>query len=309
MIIAIIFISLKKPFDKGGAGLEKIMNIMQIDVEDWFCDFDIREWHRYECRVEKNTDKILEMLRIRDMKATFFVLGALAEKFPGMVERIKAGGHEVGSHGYGHNRATKMSPNEFEDDLVRSIRVLERITGDKVIGFRAPQFTVVKKTAWIIDILIRNGIKYDSSIFPATTPFYGVREAPLYPYQIEAKDIVIRQKQARLWEVPLSIYKLPALHLRIPIAGGFYLRLFPYSFISGALKKINDQGHPIVCYIHPWEVDPGFPRVKGLRWTYYYGLKENEEKYGRLLDTFQFTSTREWLSMNYGPNWQSANVL
>ena len=166
-----------------------MVNILQIDVEDWYSDLDIRYWESSEDRIIQNTNKVLAILEERDIRATFFILGYLAEHFPQLVRRIKEQGHEIASHGYNHTPITKKTPLEFEEDLSKSIRILEKISGDKVWGYRAPQFTVVEKTSWAIDILKEKGLRYDSSIFPVKTPLYGVPDAPLFPYHISPLDI------------------------------------------------------------------------------------------------------------------------
>jgi len=263
-------------------------NIMQIDVEDWYCDIDIQKWGDYTARVTLGTNKILSLLRKTNNSATFFILGYVAENFPELVEKIQEEGHEIASHGYAHKKITEQTRKEFEDDLSKSLEILEKITSRKVIGYRAPCFTVVKETMWAIDILKKKGLKYDSSIFPVRTPMYGIPDSPLYPYVLHNSLI----------EIPLSIYKIPLIRKNIPIAGGFYLRFFPYFFIKHAIKKINKAKKVAVCYIHPWELDPGKPKIKDLRWYHYYRIKPTEKKLKKLLMDFKFTSTAEWLKNN-----------
>ncbi len=268
-------------------------NILQIDVEDWFCDLEPRQWDECEPRVLGATDTVLSLLKESNTKATFFILGYVAEKFPDLVKRIEAQGHEVASHGYGHRRISDQTPEEFERDVKKSINILQGITGRKIKGYRAPQFTVMKETVWALDILKKLGLEYDSSVFPVKTPLYGMPDAPLYPYRIGAADA--SRSASSLLEIPLSIYTVPLLDKRIPIAGGFYLRFFPYVLIRHAIRGLNKQGHVAVCYIHPWEFDPGKPRVDGLRWYHYYRLGGTEKKFRKLLADFTFTSTEEWI--------------
>ena len=268
-------------------------NILQIDVEDWFCDLDPQDWSKCEPRVMAATEKVLSMLKDSGAKATFFVLGYVAERFPALVKGIEEQGHEVGSHGYGHRRISDQTPQEFEEDVKKSITILERITGKKIKGYRAPQFTVVKETLWSLGILKKLGLEYDSSIFPVKTPLYGIPDAPLYPYKIESGNV---NEGEGLMEIPLSIYTTPLLGKRIPVAGGFYFRLFPYFFVRHALKTINRRGNVAVCYIHPWEFDPGKPRIEGLKWYHYYRLAATEKKFRRLLADFAFISTEEWIA-------------
>jgi len=225
-------------------------------------------------------------------RSNLFVLGYVAEHFPELVKRIKKGNHEIATHGYAHEPISKQTPAEFESDLQKSIEILERITGEKVLGFRAPQFTIVEKTAWAIDILKRNGLKYDSSIFPVKTHLYGVPEAPVFPYLISSSDIKKTQPDGEFCEVPLSVYKIPILQYNIAVAGGFYMRFLPYFFIRYAIRKINKSGQPAVCYLHPWELDPAQPRISSLGWYHYYRLSSTKGKFEKLLTDFEFTSVR-----------------
>ena len=270
-------------------------NILTIDVEDWYMDIDISTWDSYEDRVVQSTEKILEILDETNTKATFFVVGYVAEHHPELIEDIKDKGHEIATHGYCHTSIKKQTPSEFEEDLLKSIGILEDITKDKIRGHRACEFSIGEETSWAIDILKKNGLKYDSSIFPVKTHLYGVPDAPLYPYHISSSNITIDNPEDDFLEFPLSVYKIPVVHKNIPIAGGFYLRLFPYWFIKHAMKKINKMGQPAIFYIHPWEFDPKQPRIKELKWFHYYNLSNTEKKFRRLLNDFEFTSIRAWL--------------
>lgn len=276
--------------------MTKKVNILQIDVEEWYSDLDIKDWGSYENRIVQSTNKLLSILKERNVQATFFVLGYVAEHFPELVERIKDGNHEIGSHGYSHTPITRQTPSEFEEDLLKSIRILEKITGDKILGYRAPQFTVVEKTSWAIDIMKKNGLEYDSSIFPVKTHLYGVPDALLYPYHISSSNIKKDEHEEDFLEIPLSVYKIPGIKKNIPIAGGFYLRFFPYRFIRHAIKKINKANHPAVCYLHPWELDPEQPRISSLKCYHYYRLHSTEKKFKKLLRDFEFTSTKRWIN-------------
>lgn len=277
--------------DELGMEYTSYINILTIDVEDYYQGTEIKNWGSYEDRVVQNTHKILNILCETNTKATFFVLGYVAEHFPGLVEEIKDEKHEIATHGYSHIPITNQTPAEFEEDLLKSIRILENITGDKVIGHRACRFTLMDKTAWAIDVLKKNGLKYDSSVFPIKTPLYGVPDAPLYPYHISSNIKVDDEKEDFL-ELPLSVYKISGIKKNIPIAGGFYLRFFPYLFIKHAIKKINRMNHPAVIYIHPWEVDPEQPKIDSYRWYHYYRLSKTEQKFRKLLKDFKFTSVR-----------------
>jgi polysaccharide deacetylase family protein (PEP-CTERM system associated) len=268
------------------------MNILQVDVEDWYCDLDTGEWDKYEPRVVKATERILSILNETGNRATFFILGFVAERFPEVVKKIDSEGHEVASHGYSHRRIMDQTPEEFREDVRRSIDVLEKIAGKKVRGYRAPQFTVVKETLWALEILKSEGLEYDSSVFPVKTPLYGIPDSPLFPYRVESD---MSTSGDDFLEIPLSVYKIPLLGKNIPVAGGFYLRFFPYFFIRHALKKLNRLGNVAICYIHPWDLDPGKPRIDSLHWYHYYRLKSTEQKFRRLMQDFKFISTREWI--------------
>jgi polysaccharide deacetylase family protein (PEP-CTERM system associated) len=274
----------------------RLTNILTIDVEDWYMDTDISTWDSYEDRVVQSTEKILEILDETNTKATFFVVGYVAEHFPELIEEIKGRGHEIGTHGYTHTPITKRTPSEFEEDLLKSIGILEDITKDKIRGHRACEFSIVEKTSWAIDILKKNGLKYDSSVFPVKTHLYGVPDAPLFSYHITSLNIKRNNPEDDFLEIPLSVYSFPIVHKNIPISGGFYLRIFPYWFIKHAMKRINKKGHPAIIYIHPWEFDPDQPRIKELKWYHYYRLSSTERKFKKLLKDFKFSSIQGWIS-------------
>ena len=275
---------------------KRVLNILTIDVEDWYMDTDISTWSLYEDRIFKSTQKILEILDESNTEATFFVVGYVAEHFPELIKDIKDKGHEIGTHGYSHTSIRWQTPSEFGEDLLKSIRILEKITKEKIRGHRACEFSIDEKTAWAIDILKKNGFKYDSSVFPVKTHIYGVLDAPLYPYHISSSNITRDNPEEDFLELPLSVYKVPSVHKNIPIAGGFYLRFFPYLFIKHAMKKINKRSQPAITYIHPWEFDLKQPRIKELTWYHYYSLSNTEKKFNRLLKDFEFTSVSVWLN-------------
>ena len=193
---------------------------------------------------------------------------------------------------------------------------MEDITKEKIRGHRTCEFSIDEETSWAIDILKKNGLKYDSSVFPVKTHLYGVPDAPLYPYHISSSSIKMDNPEDDFFELPLSVYKLPIVHKNIPVAGGFYLRLIPYCFIkhaiknlsfkkkalpkkyytSDAMKKINKMGHPAIIYIHPWEFDLEQPQVNSLKQGHYYSLSTTERKFKKLLNDFEFSSIQEWIS-------------
>lgn len=275
----------------------KFTNILQVDVEDWYCDLDIKDWELQEDRVVEATNRVLDILKEANTFATFFVLGYVAEHYPELVERITNEGHEAATHGYAHRPITRQTPREFEDDLLKSVRILEGISRKAVLGYRAPQFSVVEETSWAIDILKQAGLKYDSSVFPVKTHLYGMSRAPLFPYHISSLNITIDDPTEDFLEVPLSVYRIPGISVNIPVAGGFYLRFFPYPFIRYALRKINRQNQVAVCYIHPWELDPQQPKISSLSWYHYWRLSSTEGKLKQLLMDFQFDSVRRGMNL------------
>jgi polysaccharide deacetylase family protein (PEP-CTERM system associated) len=266
-------------------------NVMTVDVEDWFCVYNLSrlipyaEWDRCESRVEPSTLRLLELFRKHGVEATFFVLGWVAERFPDLVKEIERGGHEVASHGYSHRLLTFMEPEEFRDDLQRSLEVLAAATTQEVRGFRAPSFSVTGKTLWAADILKESGIRYDSSVFPVGLhPDYGMPDANLAPYELVEG----------LTELPMGVAEV--LGWKIPCCGGGYFRLYPYQVTRWLMRRCNAQGRAVMFYLHPWEIDPGQPRVARLPWSkrfrHYNNLEKAEARLERLLSEFSFTSAR-----------------
>jgi len=272
-----------------------ITNIMTVDLEDYYCDLPFSEWSNHQDRVVQNTELILELFSKYKIKATFFVVGYIAEKFPELIKKIFEKGHEIASHSYCHHDLRKISKEVFEDDLKKSIHILEKITGEKVLGFRAPFFSIDKKTFWALEILRKN-VVYDSSIFPVRTPLYGVPNAPRNIYKPSAKNFVKEDKESNLIEIPLATHKIPIIG-NVPIAGGFHLRFLPHRYISYGIKKMNNQNNPAMIYIHPKDIDPNMPKIKGYNWTYYYNLKSAQKKFEKILEKFQFTSVKELLKI------------
>lgn len=274
-------------------------------MEHFYCDYHVNvrswekveEWQKYRERTVWSTEKLLRLFEKRKITATFFVLGCVASGFPALVEKIEAAGHEIASHGYWHELATKQTPEEFEKDLKESLAILRRLGRDEIIGYRACNCTLEESNSWVIDILKSYGLKYDSSIFPFRAHYYGVPDAPVFPYRISSCNIKVDSPQESFLEFPLSVYRIPVINVNIPIAGGFYFRSLPYWFIKMAIKKINKNGYPGICYIHNWELDPDQPRITPLRgqWYHYWGLSITEKKLNRLLSDFEFMSTKEWI--------------
>ncbi len=264
----------------------KFNNIMTIDVEDWYHSLDenSENWGKYEDRILSNTQKILDVFQETETKATFFVLGHVAESHPDLVREIFDRGHEVASHGYQHCFIYKQSPQEFEEDVRHSIRLLESIVHERIVSYRAPYFSVTSKSMWALKVLKKLGFEYDSSIFPVINHRYGIPNAPRLPYM--TKEGLI--------EMPPSTYPLKIANL--PIGGGVYFRFLPYWFFHCLLQRLNDRREVIVCYLHPWEIDDGQPYLnryspKGLR--HYWGLNKSLVKLRHLLRNFRFNSIKE----------------
>ena len=271
----------------------EMVNALSIDVEDYFHANALSsaigrdEWEKADSRVERNTRSLIESFDTRGIRATFFVLGWVAERHPGIVRDIVAGGHEVASHGYSHKLVYTQSRAEFREETRRSKAILEDLAGTAVTGYRAASFSITPDVEWAIDELIDAGFEYDSSLYPVSHDVYGDRTAPRYPYWREGT-------KGGLVEFPLSTLALPGI--RVPVGGGGYFRLYPYWFLHWSLRRINGaEGKPFVFYLHPWEIDVDQPRlpVKGLsRFRHYNNLDKSQERLDRLLDSFRFDTCR-----------------
>ena len=261
---------------------------MTIDVEDYFqVEAFARvvapaRWDEFASRVEANTDRVLALLDAGKAKGTFFTLGWVAERFPGIVRRIVADGHELASHGYAHQRVSRQSEAEFLADVVRAKHLLEDIGGSEVIGYRAPTFSIGKATPWAFEVLARTGHRYSSSIYPIVHDLYGAPDAPRFPY---------RPGPAGFFELPMTTTKL--LGRNLPCSGGGFFRLLPYSIFRRGLARFNaSEASPGIFYTHPWELDADQPRVAGLgrlsRFRHYLNLDKTEARMARLLQDFSW---------------------
>lgn len=276
-------------------------NILTIDVEDYFQVENFKsviktsDWPRYECRIEPSTEKILSLLEKHHAKATFFILGWIAEHYPSLVKKIQSAGHEVASHGYAHQLVYLQSREEFRSDVRKAKKILEEITGVQVDGYRAPSYSIRKDTLWALDVLREEGYRYDSSIFPIRRDRGGIHDALRYPHPFD-------DREDSLWEFPISTVRI--FHQNLSFAGGGYFRLFPYSLIRWSIQKMNQEGYPSVVYLHPWEFDPGQPKVRGVnflnRFRHYVNLGKTQDKLERMLNGFRFTSIREFSSADSG---------
>lgn len=267
-------------------------NALTIDVEDYFHvgaladTVDRASWEAREYRVERNVDRLLGLFSRKGVRATFFVLGWVAEKSPALVRRIAQAGHEVASHGYSHETVYSQTPKVFREETLRSKCFLEDILGHPVRGYRAASFSITPRSLWALDILIDLGFKYDSSVFPIRHDRYGLPNASPEPGPLRAPS------GRHLVEFPMSIASWG--RLKLPVSGGGYFRIFPYSLIRLGLKRIiQDHGRPFVFYLHPWEIDPGQPRVKTnalSRFRHYTNLDVCEARLEQLLQEFSFDS-------------------
>lgn len=270
-------------------------NIMTVDLEDYFCDLDYTVWPSYPTKIIETTRTILNLFNKYKVTATFFTVGYFAERFPELIEEIVKNGHEIGSHSHTHLDIRKSNREIFEDDLKESIRALEKASNEKVLGFRAPFFSIDKERSWAIKIM-RKYIKYDSSIFPVRTPLYGIPDAPRNIYRPSEQNFLENDESGDFVELPPSTFHVPLIG-NIPIAGGFHLRFLPYFFIKMGIEKINKNNDFAICYIHPKDLDEKMPKIPSYGWHYYYGLKTAKQKFEKLLKDFKFDSVRNTLSL------------
>jgi len=271
-----------------------MLNALTIDVEDYYqvSAFEsvvrFEDWDQYESRVERNTYRILDILDEHKTKATFFVLGWVAERQPKLVKAIHERGHEVASHGYAHQRVYHQTPDQFRQETRRSKQILEDAICQPIIGYRAASYSITEKSLWALDILLEEGFLYDSSIFPVRHDLYGI------PHHHRFFHLIKRDGRGILGEFPLSTFRM--FGLNVPVAGGGYLRLFPYVVTRLAIKSLNVRKKQLaVVYLHPWEIDPGQPRLPGgirSRFRHYVNLKETERTFQKLLHDFRFDTLK-----------------
>lgn len=266
-----------------------IRNAMTIDVEDYFQvsafapHIPRDSWPSISCRVEGNIDRILTLLDEGGVKATFFTLGWIAERYPAMVRRIVENGHELASHGYAHLRASEQKAGEFLDDITRSKALLEDIGGQKVLGYRAPSFSIGSQNLWALDLLLQAGYRYSSSIYPIQHDHYGMPDAPRFAFYPRGKD--------GLLELPVTTVRL--LQRNLPAGGGGYFRFWPYPVSRWFLQRVNKHDmQPGIFYFHPWELDPGQPRQDGIgmktRFRHYLNLHRMEGRIKALTRDFRW---------------------
>ena len=273
------------------------LNAFSVDVEDFFhvsaFEHLIRaeDWPAFESRVERNTRRLLELLDRFEIRSTMFVLGWVAERSPELVREIQAAGHELAVHGYSHRRVTDLSPDEFRADVRRAKRIVEDLAGVVVEGYRAPTYSIVKRTLWAAEILLEEGFTYDSSIFPIRHDRYGIPDAPRFPW------VLLQQNGSRLIEFPISTVRL--LGTNLPFVGGGYMRLLPAAYVRWGMRRLNRSGRPAIVYTHPWEIDPDQPRQPVgpfTRWRHYGNLSSTEGRLADLFERFRFGTVREVLA-------------
>ena len=280
------------------AAVEPMRNVLSIDVEDWYQVAALapavprHAWPAQQPRVERNVERLLELLADRGLRATFFVLGWTAQRHPGLVRRIAAAGHEIGSHGWSHRNVYEQQPAEFREETLRSRQLLQDQSGQAVQGYRAASFSVTAASLWALDVLLDAGFGYDSSIFPIRHDRYGLPGASPAPGRVTAPS------GRELVEFPLSTARW--LGQRVPVCGGGYFRILPYWLVRRGLQQINaGQRQPFCFYLHPWEIDPRQPRVRAgavARFRHYTGLDECEPRLVRLLGEFRFATMADVLA-------------
>jgi len=264
-----------------------ITNALTIDVEDYFQVSAFapyirrQDWERCECRVEGNVARILEMLAERDVKATFFTLGWVAERYPQLVRSIVDAGHELASHGYGHERASDLDRAAFRADVERAKKLLEDLSGRPVQGYRAPSFSIGKANLWAFETLAAAGYRYSSSIYPIRHDHYGMPDAPRFAHRVDAG----------LLEIPVTTLRL--MNRNLPSSGGGYFRLLPYGLSRWMLRRVNEgDREPAIFYFHPWEIDAGQPRIAGIdaktRFRHYVNIDRTENRLRQLLQDFRW---------------------
>ncbi len=269
------------------------LSAMSVDVEDYFQVSAFRphvrpeDWASHPLRVERNLRRLLEVFDAAGVRATFFWLGWVAERLPALVREVADAGHEIASHGYQHIRAFEQSEAEFRDDVTRTRGILQDLSGRDVIGYRAASFSIDARNLWALDILEETGHHYSSSVSPINHDHYGMRSAPRFAFRLAGR---------RLVEIPVTTVEVGGW--RMPCGGGGFFRLFPYGLSRAAIGRVTaSEGQPGVFYFHPWEIDPGQPRLPGIdlrtRFRHYVNLARFERKLCRLLADFRWAPMRE----------------
>jgi polysaccharide deacetylase family protein (PEP-CTERM system associated) len=274
-----------------------IQNALTVDVEDYFHvsafakSIDHKDWDKHPLRVEKNTQRLLDLFDEAKVKATFFVLGWVADRNRGLIKEIAVRGHEVACHGYSHQLVYNQTQDVFREETVRSKKLLEDIVQAPVRGYRAASYSITKNSLWALDILAEAGFEYDSSIFPVRHDRYGIPDAKEIPHVLKTP------KGHSLVEFPLSTAKI--FNHKLPVAGGGYFRLYPYALTKVGLAQINRRQQPFIFYLHPWEIDPEQPKVAASwfsRFRHYNNLDKCESRLTNLLADFEFGTVQSVLN-------------
>jgi polysaccharide deacetylase family protein (PEP-CTERM system associated) len=273
------------------------LHAFTVDVEDYFQVTAFEQcvsrnnWDGFPCRVEMNTNKILTILAKHQVKATFFILGWIAERYPQLVLEISRAGHEIGSHGYWHRMIYNQTSTEFREDLRQSIAVLEKLLDQPIISYRAPSFSITQKSLWALEILREEGILVDSSVVPIHHDLYGIPNSQSGLHRLETPA-------GSLWEFPPAVYGFFGNKFTLPVGGGGYFRIYPFRFTRWCFRCLEKRQQALMFYIHPWEVDPDQPRLRASyksRFRHYSNLHRTLGKLDRLLTTFRFGTIREVL--------------
>lgn len=273
-----------------------MVNILTFDMEDWFHILDLHEqqpspleWHTFPSRLESITGRILDFLDGRGVHATFFVLGWIAEKYPAIVRKIDSLGHEVACHGYGHELISGMTRDHFRDDLRRAKGVLEDATGKAVDGYRGPGFSITPENLWAFDIISEEGFNYDATLYPGVHGHGGIPGLPSEPFRMQTPD------GHALDEFPVSVIAFGKF--RVAFSGGGYFRMCPLPVMTRLISLHNEQGKPVMIYLHPRDLDPETPRLPmpfTRRFKCYVNVSGANDKLGRILDRHVFCSIRDW---------------
>lgn len=266
-----------------------------VDVEDYFhvsaFASVIRpdDWDQYECRVENSTRQILELAARHSTRGTFFILGWVAERYPGLVREIQSAGHEIGCHSYWHQLVYELGPRKFRDDLIKARDTLQAITGEPVRLYRAPSFSITQQSLWALDILVQEGFELDSSIYPIRHDRYGIPGSARVPHELSTPS-------GPILEFPGMTCSVAGM--TVPVGGGGYLRLFPWFVTQHLLRQIRNEGRPLNVYLHPWEVDTDQPRIHASlksRFRHYQNLSTMAPKLGQMLSSFKLGTMSEVL--------------
>ena len=288
-----------------------VLNAMTVDVEDWFQVsawddvYSRKDWPSMEWRVVESTKRLLELFHDEGIRATFFTLGCVAERFPQLIADMVAAGHELASHGYEHHRVYTMDAERFRADLARAKEALQAAADVPIDGFRAPSFSISATSLWAFDVLREEGYRYSSSVFPVRHDHYGLPRFPREPVRLMGDG------EESLWELPMTTWRV--LGRNLPVAGGGWMRALPPAVVRRGIRSVNRAGHPAITYLHPWEVDPDQPRVQGgsrkARFRHYLNLHKTLPRLQRLIRSFRFGTVSEVLAAIEGRSGASSPCL